>query len=193
VRDLTPEEVLARMAAVKRVPVRISYLPEGYAGTAVVLGNMVAFARGALEDERVNQLARFVTKDLPARDASAEADALLRFLQETFRYTRLPWYREGWQRLQTVPYTLFEALVRTGECASLATAFASLALSLGLETRFRTAGVDASRPRDFEHVYAIVAIGGEWVAADPSYDQPLGWPHRPGDRSPVAVVQDWPI
>jgi len=170
-------------------PVRITTLPDGYAGTAVVVATMSRFALEALKDERVNQLARRITAHLPARETAAEAAALLRYLQEGFRYTDLPWHPAGWQRLQTPAYTLFDAPVRSGECASLSTALAALGMSLGHQILFRTAGRDPSRPYEFEHVYCVTWLDGRgWTPSDPSFPEPLGW------QSPLAAVwQDWRI
>lgn len=170
-------------------PTRLLEIPSGFAGTAVAVSYMRRLARAGLEDERVNRLARELTAGLPDRDGRAECQAILTYLQTTFRRTRLPWHRAGWQRLQTVPETLFDAPVRTGECASLATAFAALAMSLGNEVRFRTVGQDARFPYEHEHVLNVILLpapamadspawGGMapliWIPADPSYDAPLG-------------------
>lgn len=169
-------------------PTRLIEIPSGFAGTAVICSYMARFAREALKDERVNRLARELTAGLPDRNGRAECQALLSYMQTTFRRTRLPWHRAGWQRLQTVPETLFDAPVRTGECASLVTAFAALAMSVGNEARFRTVGQDTNAPYDHEHVLALVYVGGLWLTADPSYDEPLG-----STDSRIAVWADWPV
>ncbi len=179
-RNTEGEEAMTRPAT------RLIEIPSGFAGTAVVCAYMRRFARAGLEDERVNRLARKVTAGLPDRDGRAECQAILGYLQTTFRRTRLPWHRAGWQRLQTVPETLFNAPVKTGECASLVTAFAALAMSLGNEARFRTVGQDRSAPYDHEHVLALVSLEDQWIAADPSYDGALG---APDPR--IAVWSDW--
>lgn len=173
-------------------PTRLLEIPSGFAGTAVVVAYMRQFALAGLGDERVNRLARELTMGLPERDGGPECQAILSYLQTTFRRTRLPWHRAGWQRLQTVPETLFDAPVRTGECASLVTAFTSLAMSLGNEIRFRTVGQDRRAPYDHEHVLALwhdvwgKGKGDLWIPADPSYDDPLGF-----SDPRIAVWSDW--
>ena len=143
----------------------------------------------AYKDERINRLAREITIQLPRRDYEGEAATVLRWFQDSFRYTRLPWHPDGLQRLQTPSETLFDAPVRTGECASLSTAMAAVLMSLGAEIAFRTAGTDAAHPDQFEHVYLVINIPGKgWLSADPSYEEGLGWEHRS-----VATRQDWPI
>ena len=181
--------------------VAFTILPDGYAGTVLVVAQMRRFAIDGLRDERIHQLARTLTAGLPSRDGRSEAEAILRHLQPGgtggFRYVHLPWDREGWgfQRVQHPSYTLFASPTRSGECASLTVAYAALARALGHEVRFRTAGRDARSPYDLGHVYALddLAAGGPWTAADPSYDYPLGWPHRPFDLSPVETWSDWLI
>lgn len=168
----------------------VSPMPDGFAGTAAVVAKMREFAVNAYRDERVNRLARQITSAVPSRDFRGEADALLGWMQANFRYTRLPWNpRVALQRLQTPAETLFDAPVRSGECASLTAALAALAMSLGHEVMFQTAGTNPGDPNFAEHVYLMVNIPGQgWVAADPSYANPLGWVHPD-----VAHTQDWPL
>ena len=168
---------------------QIKAIPDGYDGTAAVVAAMQALALASYADERVNRLAREITEALPRRDYMAEAAAVLRYFQTQFRYTRLPWNPQGLQRLQTPSETLFDAPVRSGECASLSTAMAAVLMSLGFEVMFRTAGVDKSNPKFFEHVYCEIAVPDVgWLAADPSYERELGWEHPAG-----VVQQDWSL
>jgi transglutaminase-like putative cysteine protease len=185
----TPEERNPRRAAATEPQVEVREIPDGYDGTAAIVAEMRRLALDAYRDERINRLARGITADVGARDFAGELDAALEWMQETFRYTRLPWHPWGLQRLQTPAETLFDAPVRTGECASLSTALAALLMSLGFEVLFRTAGTDPLDPRFFDHVYVLVNVPGEgWIAADPSYPYPLGWEHEA-----VVASQDWPL
>lgn len=170
-------------------PVTIQGIPDGYDGTSAVIAEMRRLALGAYRDERINRLARAVTIGCQRRDYLCEAARALAWMQETFRYTRLPWNPAGLQRLQTPSETLFDAPVRTGECASLSTALAAILMSLGHEVAFRTAGTDPAQPKFFEHVWVVVDIPGRGrVSADPSYEGELGWEHPAG-----VVREDWPI
>jgi transglutaminase-like putative cysteine protease len=185
----TPEERNPRRGAARDAAVSIRRIPDGYDGTAAIVAEMRRLALGAFRDERINRLARAITGSVAARDFLGEVDALLEWMQETFRYTRLPWHPSGLQRLQTPGETLFEAPSRTGECASLATALAALLMSLGFEVMFRTAGTDALDPRFFEHVYVMVNVPGHgWLAADASYPHPLGWEHEA-----IVTTEDWTL
>lgn len=172
-------------------------VPSGYALTLATIKSMRRFAREAYKDERISQLARVLTQDVAPRDRRGEAEALLAWTQETFRYVALPWHPQGLARVADASWTLFDATARTGECASLAVAFAAMAMSLGLPARFRVLGKNESHPYDFGHVIAVVDVGStsspDWVVADPSYREPLGWPFRPGDVSPVRVFQDFDL
>lgn len=168
-------------------PVRISGIPDGYAGTEAIVGHMRRLAVEGLADERIHQLARQVAAPCAPRAWHCEAEALLRHVQREFRYTRLPWHPAGCQRVQTAAYTLLDAPTRSGECASLSVALASLLMAMGFEVRFRTAGTDPADPRFFEHVLVLAHVPDEgWLPADPSYDRPLGWEHPAG-----VVRQDW--
>ena len=173
-------------------------LPDGFPGTALVVAKMRLFAVDGVRDERLNQLARALTKSVPSRDRRGEAAAILRYLQPGgtggYRYTALPWAGrdKAFQRLQHPSYTLIDAPSRSGECASLTVAYATLAMCLGHEVRFRTAGRDETLRFDHEHVYALDGLDGRsWTAVDPSYAESLGWPHREGDVSPVRTWTDW--
>ena len=164
-------------------------IPDGLPGTQAIIGDMKALAVGAYTDERVNILARQVTMGCARHDYGCEAQTILSWFQNAFRYTRLPFNPKGLQRLQTPSYTLFESPVKTGECASLSTAMAAMLMSLGFKVAFRTAGTNPATPDDQEHVYVMVEIPGSgWLAADPSYEGPLGWEHPAG-----KTKRDWPI
>ena len=170
-------------------------VPSGYALTLATIKSMRRFARDAYKDERISQLARVVTQGVAPRDRRGEAAAILAWMQETFRYTALPWHPKGLARVADAAWTLLDAPSKTGECASLTVAFAALAMSLGMPARFRVVGKDENQPYDFGHALAVVDVGSanapDWVAADPSYQHPLGWPFRPGDVSPARVFQDF--
>lgn len=162
-------------------------VPDGYPGTAQIIDDMKRLVLEAYKDERLNQLARQITMGCPPHDHACEATTVLEWFQTSFRYTKLPFHPKGFQRLQTPSYTLFDAPVRSGECASLSTAMAAILMSLGFEVAFRTAGQDVNNPLDFEHVYVVVNVPSVgWVPADPSYQNQMGWEH------PAALVRkDW--
>lgn len=169
-------------------PVHLRGIPDGYGGTVAVVREMITQALAAYPDERVNRLAREVTIGCAPRDTACEASVLLKYMQQNFRYTNLP-FPDGLQRLQTPSETLFDAPIRSGECASLSCALAALQLSLGHVIRFRVGGRDASQPKSFEHVWLMTEIPGHgWVASDPSYQHPLGWQHPA-----VVTVEDFDV
>ena len=178
-------EIAAHVAGLSTPPVTVEHIANGYPGTMEIVERMKAAAADAVRDEGVNQLARRLTIGLPARDHFGEAARLLRYMQDNFRWTRLPNHPLGMQRLQTPRYTLFDAPAKTGECASLSTALAALLMALGHEVGFRVAGT-TNDPDFFEHVYLIdYSIANEPVALDPSYDLAAGVEH-PG----ITVRQD---
>lgn len=177
------------VASAADAPVVVKEIPDGFPGTQVIVDEMRRHALEAYADERVNVLARQITIDCPRHDEWCEAATVLRWFQEQYRYTRLPFNPRGFQRLNTPSYTLFDSPVKTGECASLSTAMAAVLMSLGFEVMFVTAGQDPRDPLDFEHVYVKVMVPGHgWAYADPSYEEPLGWVH-PNART----IMDWPL
>lgn len=169
------------------VPVDITEIPNGLAGTEAIISKMAECALSAYSDERVNQLARQVTIRCPSHDHLCEARTIAAWFHSNFRYTLLPIAKGGLQRLHTAGYTLFDAPARTGECASLSVAMAAMAMSLGIRTGFRTAGPDILSPDTFIHVYVVFDIPGYGIAvADPSYYAELDREHED-----AVVKRDW--
>lgn len=177
------------LGALADPPTQLGEVAPGFAGTSDIIADMKKEALSAYPDERINVLARQITMGCPPHDAACEAATVLRWFQENFRYTRLPFHPKGFQRLQTPSYTLFDSPVRTGECASLSTAMAAILMSLGFEVQFETAGQDPADPLTFEHVFVSVLIPDYgWAAADPSYQLALGELHEN-----ARVTRKWPI
>ena len=166
--------------------------------TSSTIAAMHALVRLAVLDPRVSTAAKEILKDVPRRDYRAEAAALLRWTQQNARYTRDPQLPDGIDRVSHPLVTLASG----GEdCDGLATLLASLAASVGFEYAFRTIGDNAAAPDEFRHVYVMLHVPNVgWVAADPSFEQPLGWEPSPDrvellpDGTTVAaapVVRDW--
>ncbi len=186
---LQTPSALGDLGAIQPGPSQLKEVPYGLPGTTAIIADMRQLVLGAYKDERINILARQITMGCPGHDAECEAATVLQWFQKTFRYTRLPFHPEGFQRVQTPSYTLFESPVRTGECASLSTAMGAVLMSLGFEIQFETAGSDPSQPDAFEHVYLSILIPDKgWAVADPSYSGPLGWLHPS-----AKVTRSWPL
>lgn len=174
-------------------------IPAGLRGTRRTIREMHALVRLGVEDPRVAHLASQVLNGSVARrDYRGEAQALLSYVQHNIRYTRDPWTAGGLERVQHPLVTL----ARGGaDCDCGSVLLASLASSVGFPYAFRTVGTDRRRPDDFAHVYVMLHVPDRgWTAADPSFEQPLGWePAVNGtlalpDGTSVAaaeVVRDW--
>lgn len=182
------------------VPVEFQEIPDGFPGTALIIAKMRECAIAALRDVRIHELARKLTAHLPSRDCRGESEAFLRHLQPGgtggYRYTYLPWDRKEWgfQRIATASWTLLDAPTRSGECCSLTIAYAALARCLGHEVMYRTAGQYEDSLFDHGHVYALDdLVEGPWTAADPSYPDPLGWPHGARATPSVFAVTRGPV
>ncbi len=107
---------------------------------------------------------KVVGRDLPGRAYNLEASRLLRWVQKNIRYTLDP---RGMEWVQTPVETL---RVGTGDCDDATTLFCALALAMGHACGFRAIKIDASRPHEYSHIYAIIrtASDGPWRAADAS-------------------------
>ena len=182
---------------------------DGYRGTAATIEKMHLLTRLAVEgvgpsgtdDDRVLRLAREIVQPVAAKDYRGEVAAIFLWCQTNLRYVRDPWTPGGVERLQHPAVTLFES--RGGDCDELAPAFSALCASIGAPWAFETVGVDPLQPNEFLHVYSLVHVDGEWVAADISFaNVPLGWEPPADDprfqpgvaRTGVVKVyaRDWP-
>lgn len=176
-----------------------SYNPPGLPGTARTIAAMHALVREGVRDVRVANVAKAVLRSVPRRDYRAEAQALLSYAQHQCRYVRDPVLPDGIER---VSHPMVTVQTGGGDCDDLSVVLASLLASVGFDYAFRTIGDDARQPDLFRHVYVVAYVPPlGWVAADPSFEEPLGWePSRRGtlllpDGTTVAaaeVVRDWP-
>lgn len=176
-------------------------LGRGYAATATTIAKMHELVRLGVLGQHSLMLKGIVDqaiRHLPRRDYRAEAEALLQYVQRNVRYTRDAATADGVEVLQHPFVTLVQR--SAGDCDDLSVALATLYALAGFPYAFRTVGCGED-PLDFQHVYVVVYVPQYgWLAADPSYEEPLGWePSRCGetvmrDGSTVARVttsKDW--
>ena len=174
-------------------------IPAGIKGTARTIREMHRLVALGVRDPSAARLAMSINNGATARrDYRGEAQALLSYVQQNVRYTRDPWTPDG---LERVAHPLVTLQSGGGDCDDLSVVLATLASSIGAAYAFRTVGTDASKPDDFQHVYVMIYVPNRgWAAADPSFEQPLGWEPAAGgtlqlpDGTAVAaaeVVRDW--
>lgn len=113
----------------------------------------------------------------PEKDELHEVNAVFEWVRDHVRYVRDVLDVET---LATPDRTLAQ---RIGDCDDQATLLAAMLESVGYATRFVVAAY--TFPGHFEHVYLQVLVNGEWIDADPTEREPLGW--APPDPLTVAV------
>ncbi len=129
-------------------------------------------------DPVVLQRAVSAVYTVPQKDELAEVDAIFRFVRDSIRYVR---DIVGVETLCSPDKTLER---RVGDCDDQATLLATMLEAVGYPTRFVVAAY--RHPRELEHVYLQVFAAGEWIDADPTEPEPLGY--APPDA--VAVFHE---
>lgn len=103
----------------------------------------------------------------PERHELHEIESIFDFVRDHIRYVRDPLFYEA----VAVPEQVLA--LGFGDCDDKATLLAAMLESVGYPSRFVVAGYSsADRP---EHVYLQVLINGQWIDADATEHQPLGY------------------
>lgn len=154
-----------RLAA---LPSTILSIPEGPAGTLAtlqIMGNLVLQFK---KNPFIREQAASVIQTVPAKNWPAEMAALLNFVRNNIRYTL---DINGVELVQTPIATL---TLQRGDCDDMATLLAAMAESVGFPAKFVAIGFD---PGMFDHVFVSMQNPdtGQWIDADPTEQNPLGW------------------
>lgn len=163
-------------------------IPDGYPGTVETIRQMHRLTAEGVQDDRIVRLAREIVLGVPGKNYHAEAATVLRWVQANIKYVRDPWHPKGLERLQHPAITIWETL--SGDCDELSVVFSALCAAIGFPWGFRTCGNDPIFVRRYAHVYSLVRIGEQWLAADPSFvDSVLGWepPMSDADAHPLRI------
>jgi transglutaminase-like putative cysteine protease len=150
------------------VPYRLGSIPSGEAGVAETLKIMVDMVLQYRASPTVRVTAQSLVTDCPSRDSVCQVSALQAFVRDRIKY--LPDVRNV-ETIQTPDYTL---TMGSGDCDDQAVLTASLAESLGKQTRFLA---QAIRGGDFSHVSSQVLLGTRWVNLEtilPTLKEPWG-------------------
>lgn len=122
-------------------------------------------------DPMVHELAAQIVAQTPPRDATAEAAAVLAWVQHNIRYTR-----ELVETFQSAAYTLAH---RYGDCDDMVVALGALLESLTIPTRLEVLGWHEQGVFDARHIFLRVGLPAHaptaWVAAESILPVPLGW------------------
>lgn len=152
-----PEQALSSLAMI----------PEGAAGIRATLDAMIRAARAASTTLEIRDLAESIVVAVPSKDYYSEIRAIQQWTKAHIRYTRDP--------ITTETLKLPHALLTNpqGDCDDQATLVAALAMAIGFPARFVAIGVHD--PSVFEHVYAEVKLGDEWVSVETTEPVGIGW------------------
>lgn len=144
------------------LPVRLSWLPPGDAGTRATLRAMRAEVHAGLLDPAVRTAALGIIRHIPARDGRGHADTLRRWLGERWRFVRDP---DGVEYVLT-PREQLERLYRVGalegDCDDAAVLGATLGKVIGLPARFRALAFGGP----YRHVVADLLTPAGWRDLD---------------------------
>lgn len=147
-------------------------MPDGLAGIASTTVAMRRLVRVGKTDPNIIDAAVSLTYLTPERDDYAAVAALHAFVRDSVRYVRDV---AGVETLCDPRVTLTRLV---GDCDDQVMLLCSLCEAIGYPSRFVVAGYGA--PGVPEHVYCQINVAGadggeEWIDADPTEPQPLGW------------------
>lgn len=143
-------------------------VPEGPAGIAVTLNQMIAWTRAYRTDPGIINIASQIVAGLPNKAYFDEAHAIQNFVKGNIRYTRDVAEVEA---LQTPPVTLARG---QGDCDDQALLVGALLQAIGFPVRYVAFALQA--PGEFEHVYAEVKLGTRWYGMETTEpDAFFGW------------------
>lgn len=144
--------------------------------------------RELIHEGRLNPLVRRTAANViesagvAPRDQRGEAEALFEFVRSSLRYTRDP---VGIEQLTTA-----EGLIRDhhdADCDEYVTLLCALCMAVGIKCRLVVARKGSRGP--WQHIYAQLAINGQWVSADATHPyNPLGWTPRSGDARIIPLT-----
>jgi hypothetical protein len=149
----------------------LSKLPAGEAGTDATVREIGRLVGRAVENPNIRVTAISIVRQAGAdvADPFAVASTLFDWVRANIDYLPDP---VGVESVQAPCVTMqFSA----GDCDDHTVLVASLAMSLGIEARYRVTGNSADR---FEHVWPELKINGQWIPADTTETDRLGTPIR---------------
>lgn len=159
------------------------FIANGNLGTAQTIRRMADLVSQGKRDFRVRKKLKDIISRCSPKDYFCYAKAAHEFCRDQIRYVFDP---NGVELIEA-PYQILESGV--ADCDSIVVLMATLCEQMGFRCEFVTVQADASRPKEFTHVYVQVSVPGRgWVGSDPTMpDKPFGW--RPGADMPIKT---WP-
>lgn len=146
---------------------RVAPMPSGSVGVFTTVARMREMVNTSKRDPRIIQAAASIIWTAPERDELAEVSALFDWVRDSVRYVR------DVHALETLSDPAITLARRLGDCDDQSTLLAAMLESVGYPTRFVIGAFAA--PGAWDHVWMQVFAGGQWIDADPTEHQPLGW------------------
>lgn len=138
----------------------------------------------------VREWARNIILDIPPEDSFGEAEAIFNFVRDNLRYTQDP---TGWEFIQTPEFLL--KMIEMGEtpmadCDDMTTLGLTLLRTIGFRVGMEVASWTPEG--QFEHVYGLVWIDGDWFPFDAirqsaTFGEP---PQRQPERTFAVMVKE---
>lgn len=116
----------------------------------------------------MRQLAATLVQNLPAKAFTDEINTLFEFVRRNIRYL------QDVHNVETVQWPAATLKLGHGDCDDMAVLLSTLLQAIGFKTRFVAIGFD---PPFYDHVYVEVLHpdSQDWIAADPTELESLGW------------------
>ncbi len=144
----------------------LQQIPDGAEGIRATLRAMSHITKAFKASPMVRELALGLTKNLPPKNWSMEAQAIHNFVRDNIRYIK---DIRGVETLQTPAQTL---RIKQGDCDDKSTLVASLLESIGHPTRFVAVGMNGDGR--FQHVFPQTKIAGKWITLETTENWPMG-------------------
>lgn len=142
-------------------------VPSGNAGVFATVRAMRELVNARKADPRIIQAATSIVWCAPERDEWCEVEALHAYVRDSIRYVRDP------HALESLTDPAVTLARRVGDCDDQATLLAALLEAVGYPTRFVIGAF--AHPGAYDHVWLQVYAAGQWIDADPTEHEPLGW------------------
>lgn len=147
---------------------KLQNIPDGRAGTQATVREMANLvAQSQLRPTvRLASLSILEKANVKTRNTAAVIRALFEWTRRNVQYLHDPLDVES---VQSPEVTL---QIKVGDCDDHSTLMAAFAANLGIPARFVTIGYSQDR---MVHVFGEFLVDGQWIAADTTQSQPLGY------------------
>jgi transglutaminase-like putative cysteine protease len=141
-------------------------ISNGTRGTWQTVRTMRALVSQGKVDPVILQAATSAVFNMREFDDLGEVNAVFMLVRDGIRYQR------DINGVETLAYPATTLARQVGDCDDQSTLLGALLESVGYPTRFVVAGYGGP---DYEHVYLQVLVHGQWIDADPTQHNELGW------------------